>query len=69
MPKLIRFLLLNAAGGFSAGLGVGCAFVQATALSDSAGTDPLAIMLVLWGFGSSFALGAVATGLALLPYD
>lgn len=69
MPMLIRFLLVTAAGGFCVGLSVGCAFMQSGALAGSAGEDPLAIMLVLWSFGSCFAIGAVGTGLALLPYD
>lgn len=69
MPTLIRFLLVNAAGGFCAGLAVGCAFIQSGGLSPSASAEPLAIILVLWSFGSGFALAAVATGLALLPYE
>lgn len=69
MPMLIRFLLVTAAGGFCAGLSVGCAFMQSGALVGSVGEYPLAIALVLWSFGSGFALAAVGTGLALLPYD
>ena len=31
--------------------------------------EPLAAAMTLWGFAATFALGAVGTGLALLPYD
>jgi hypothetical protein len=43
--------------------------MQSGALAGSAAKDTLAIALVLWSFGSCFAIGAVGTGLALLPYD
>lgn len=50
------------------GLSVGCAFIQSGARMGSAVDYPLAIVPALWRFGSGFSLGAVGTGLALLPY-
>lgn len=69
MSKLVQFLLINTAGGFCVGLAAGCAFIASGSVAPSLDQSLLASVLVLWGFGSSFALGAVATGLALLPYD
>jgi hypothetical protein len=69
MTPLVRFLLVNLSGGFVLGLAAGCAHV---ALNMDAGfflTEPLAALMVLWGFAATFGVGAIATGLGLLPYD
>jgi len=68
MTSLVRFLLVNAGGGFAIGLATGAAFLMLHVESGLFAGQPLAMAMTLWAFGSSFAAGAVATGLALLPY-
>lgn len=69
MTPLIRFLLLNLAGGLMLGIVTGLAFLQASATATLLVDHPLAAGMVLWSFAASFGMGAIATGLALLPYD
>lgn len=69
MAPMMRFLLVNFAGGFALGLGTGFACVI---LYNGPGFllhEPLAAAMMLWGFAATFAVGAVGTGLALLPYE
>lgn len=68
MTPLIRFLLVNLAGGFAIGAVAGFAFMQSNGEADLFAREPLAAAMLLWGFGASFGMGAVGTGLALLPY-
>lgn len=65
MPELLKFLLINALGGFSIGIAAGIACI---AFQDSGflANQPLEAVLVLWAFGASFTLGAIGTGLAFL---
>lgn len=69
MTSLVRFLIVNLAGGFVLGLATGCAYVVLNMDAAFFVHEPLAAALVLWGFAATFAIGAVGTGLALLPYD
>ena len=69
MTPLVRFLALNLAGGFVLGLATGCAYVMLNMDAAFFMQEPLAAAMVLWGFAAIFAVGAVGTGLALLPYD
>lgn len=69
MTPLVRFLLVNTAGGFAIGLLAGLAFMQSNEEIDLIGGQPLAAAMTLWAFAASFAMGAVGTGLALLPYE
>lgn len=69
MTSLMRFLLINLAGGFLLGLGTGSAYVMLHMGLDLLFTEPLAAAMLLWGFAATFAVGAVGTGLALLPYE
>lgn len=66
MTRLVRFLLVNLAGGFALGLAAGFAFMQSGDNADIFVQQPLAAIMLLWGFGASFAMGAIGTGLALL---
>lgn len=66
MTRLVRFLLINLTGGFALGLAAGFACVQSGGNADLFGQQPLATIMLLWGFGASFAMGAIGTGLALL---
>ena len=69
MAPLIRFLLVNLAGGFAIGLVTGLGFMQSSGDVDLLLRQPLAAALLLWGFASSFAIGAIGTGLALFSYE
>lgn len=69
MTRLIRFLLVNMAGGFVIGLVAGLAFMQSNGDTDLLFRQPLAAAMLLWGFAASFGMGAIGTGLALLPYE
>lgn len=69
MTPLVRFLLVNMAGGFAIGLVAGLAFIQSNAETGLFADQPLAAAMMLWAFAASFGMGAVGTGLALLPYD
>lgn len=69
MAPMMRFLLVNFAGGFVLGLVAGFTCVI---LYNGLGFllhEPLAAAMMLWGFAATFAVGAVGTGLALLPYE
>lgn len=66
MTQLVRFLLVNLTGGFALGLAAGFAFVQSGGNADLFDQQPLATVMLLWGFGASFGVGAIGTGLALL---
>jgi hypothetical protein len=69
MTQLVRFLLVNLTGGFALGLVAGSAFIQSGDNADLFDQQPLAIVMLLWGFGASFGMGAIGTGLALLQSD
>lgn len=69
MTPLIRFLLVNMAGGFAIGLVAGFAFMHSNGDGELLFRQPLAAVMMLWGFGASFGMGAVGTGLALLPSE
>jgi len=69
MAPLMRFLLVNFAGGFALGLGTGFVFVILYSGLDFLANEPLAAAMMMWGFAATFAVGAVGTGLALLPYE
>lgn len=69
MTPLVRFLLLNFAGGFVLGLAAGCAHVALNMDAGLFAREPLFAAMVVWGFAATIGLGAVGTGLAMLPYD
>jgi hypothetical protein len=69
MTPLLRFLLVNFAGGFVLGLATGCAYVVLSMDASLFVQEPLTAAMVLWGFAATFAVGAVGTGLGMLPYD
>lgn len=69
MTPLIRFLLVNLAGGFALGLVAGLGFIQSGGSAELLRDQPLATAMLLWSFGASFGMGAIGTGLALLPYE
>lgn len=69
MTPLVRFLLVNLAGGFALGLLTGAAFIHMSADGDLILGDAIGTGLTLWSFAASFGLGAVGTGLALLPQE
>lgn len=67
MTQLIRFMLFNLMAGFLIGLVVGFAFMLARDLTHLPAQEPLAAIMLLWGFGASFGMGVLGTGLGLLP--
>lgn len=69
MTPLLRFLLINFAGGFALGLGTGLVWLRLHHGSELLTEEPLAAAMLLWSFAGPFATGAIGTGLALLPYD
>lgn len=69
MSPLFQFLLINLAGGAAIGLATGFAFIQSGAGGGLFDDQPLATAMLLWSFVASFAMGAIGTGLALLPYE
>lgn len=69
MTPFFRFLLLNLGGGFAIGLMVGLAYLHSSGEAGLFATQPLAAAMVLWSFAASFAMGAIGTALALLPYQ
>lgn len=69
MTPLVRFLLINLAGGAAIGLLAGCGFIRSGASAELFTDEPLATAMLLWSFAVSFAMGAIGTGLALLPYE
>lgn len=69
MAPLMRFLLVNFAGGFGLGLAAGFVCVILYSGPDFLLHEPLAAATMLWGFAATFAVSAVGTGLALLPYE
>lgn len=69
MTPLMRFLLVNLAGGFVLGLGTGFAHLALFMGIELLFQELLAAAMLLWSFATVFAVGAVGTGLALLPYD
>lgn len=69
MAPLMRFLLVNFAGGFALGLATGVVCAVLYGGVDFLLHEPLAAAMMLWGFAATFAAGAVGTGLALLPYE
>lgn len=64
MTPLVRFLLLNLAGGFAIGILAGLIFIHLSI--ELFMYQPIAIFLLLWSFGASFGVGAVGNGLAFL---
>lgn len=69
MSPFLQFLFINALGGFIVGLFAGAGYILFCADVGLFEGQPLATAMLLWGFGASFAMGAVCTGLALLPYQ
>lgn len=69
MTQLVRFMLFNLTAGFLIGLVVGLAFMLASDLTHLAAQEPLAAIMLLWGFGASFGMGVLGTGLGLLPSE
>lgn len=69
MAPMMRFLLVNFAGGFAFGLLTGSVCVILYTGLDVVLGEPLAAAMMLWGFAATFAVGAVGAGLALLPYE
>ena len=69
MAPLLQFLLINGLGGFIAGLLAGGGYIVFYSDVELFIGQPLAIAMLLWGFGATFATGAVCTALALLPYQ
>ena len=69
MTPLIRFLLVNLAGGFAIGLVTGLAFIQSDGSAGLLMDQPLAAAMLLWAFGASFGMGAIGTGLSLLARE
>lgn len=67
MMSLIRFIVVNMTAGFLIGLGVGFAFILSNGDADLLVREPLAAGMMLWGFAASFGMGALGTGLAMLP--
>lgn len=64
MTPLVRFLIVNLAGGFAIGLIAGFAFMQSQGSAGLFTDQPLAAAMMLWAFGASFGMGAIGTGLA-----
>ncbi|TWH23870.1 MULTISPECIES: hypothetical protein [unclassified Aminobacter] len=69
MPPLVRFLAINFATGFIAGLTVGMGYIFTRNMDELLTEQPLGAAMILWAFAASFALGAICTGLALLPRE
>lgn len=69
MTSLVRFLLVNVAGGFAIGLAAGLAVMYSNGETGLILDQPLASAMTLWAFAASFSMGAVGTGLAMLPYE
>jgi len=69
MPPLVRFLAINFATGFIAGLAVGMGYIFTRNMDGLLTEQPLGVAMILWAFAASFALGAICTGLALLPRE
>jgi hypothetical protein len=69
MPPLVRFLMVNFATGFLAGLTVGMGYIFTRNMDGLLTEQPLGAAMSLWAFAASFALGAICTGLALLPRE
>lgn len=69
MTPLIRFLIVNLAGGFAIGVVVGVAFLRSNGIAEPFAGQPLATAMLLWSFGASFGMGAIGTALALLPRE
>jgi len=67
MAPLLQFLLINGLGGFIVGLLAGSGYIVFYADVELFIGQPLAIAMLLWAFSATFAMGAVCTGLALLP--
>lgn len=68
MTQLLRFLIINFAGGFVLGMGTGLVWLQIHHGSELLVDEPIAAGLILWSFAAPFAAGAIGTGLAFLPY-
>lgn len=66
MTQLVRFMLFNLTAGFLIGLVVGFAFMQASDLTHLPAQEPLAAVMLLWGFGAGFGMGVLGTGLGML---
>jgi len=69
MPPLVRFLAINFATGFIAGLTVGMGYIFTRNMDGLLTEQPLGAAMILWAFAANFALGAICTGLALLPRE
>lgn len=69
MAPLVRFLLVNLLGGFSIGFVTGLSFIHLQMGAGLLVDEPIAAAMLLWNFAASFAMGAIATALALLSYD
>jgi hypothetical protein len=66
MDPLIRFLIVNAAGGFFFGLLAGVAFIVSIGMAGLFLAEPIGAGMILWAFSASFAMAAIGTGLAML---
>jgi len=69
MSPLWKFLLVNGLGGFGIGLVAAIGYIMFFAEPALFSGQPLGTVLLVWAFGSSFAAGAIGTGLALLPQE
>lgn len=65
MDPLIRFLIINATGGFLLGLLAGAGFLVSKGMLGLFVTEPLGAGMILWAFASPFSMGAIGSGLAL----
>jgi hypothetical protein len=65
MPALIRFMLQRLSIGFALGAGTAVALAGLDAGAIGYASQPLAILLMIYGLGSTFALGYLGTALAM----
>ncbi|OCP06325.1 MULTISPECIES: hypothetical protein [unclassified Ensifer] len=65
MPKLVRFLIWHMSSGFVLGAltAMAIAVLYPHALGHRDAIDPLALVLQIFAFGASFALGSLGTAL------
>lgn len=68
MPQLIRMMIVTVAGGFSLGFVVSCVFIQKSHGIGMFLDQPAAAAMLVWGFGASFAMGALGSRLALFQH-
>lgn len=65
MPLLISYILIRVSIGFALGAATAVAILFEWFLTDATFLGPLEMWLVIYGFGSVFGLGYLATSLAL----